>query len=338
MTELVFPRRGRGCSGPAAHAIYREQRKAFCDAILQIRSTLDFDVGSRGWAYIMEGRNVITKFEMDICQGIVNDCRKTGELPLDICLADEARAFENRVDIDDTTPAEEASDAMDRLLSAQRHYNPISFWDYQRCYVQMLVEKSDLRSLFSGVCKELHVPIANAKGWGDLNMRAAMMERFKFWESKGRRCILLYCGDFDPGGLLISDSLRSNIQDMAGAVGWDPENLDIERFGLNYDFIVENNLTWIDNLATSKGKYPLDDPRHNDHLQPYVQDYIAQYGVRKVEANVLVTKPEAGRALCRAAIEKYLSKDRIKKYRADLQSARAEVREEIRRLIAEGAI
>jgi hypothetical protein len=87
---------------------------------------------------------------------------------------------------------------------------------------------------------------------------------------------------------------------------------------------------------TSSGGH-LDDPRHHDHLKPYVQEYIAKYGVRKVEANALVVVPEAGRALCRAAIEKHLDLDRIPGYEAALEEAQDEVAEEVRRLMADGS-
>jgi hypothetical protein len=35
-----------------------------------------------------------------------------------------------------------------------------------------------------------------------------------------------------------------------------------------------HGLTWIDNLETSNGKYPLDDPRHRDYDKPYVYSPI----------------------------------------------------------------
>jgi hypothetical protein len=58
-----------------------------------------------------------------------------------------------------------------------------------------------------------------------------MMKRFAKHEAAGRQMVLLYCGDHDPGGLNISGSLRSNLEDMAGAAGWHPTNLIIDRFG-----------------------------------------------------------------------------------------------------------
>ena len=91
--------------------------------------------------------------------------------------------------------------------------------------------------------------------------------------------MLLYCGDFDPAGLLISNVLRDNLRDLAVAVGWSPDedNLTIERFGLNHDFIVANNITWVDGLKTGGG-LDLEDPNHSDHDKAYVQDYLRLYG------------------------------------------------------------
>ena len=94
-----------------------------------------------------------------------------------------------------------------------------------------------------------------------------MMRRFKMWEARGKQCVLLYCGDHDPGGLQISDFLRCNIAGLAIAVGWTPDSLIIARFGLDYDFIEANNLTWIDNLETSS--------KHPDYSKPYVQNYLS---------------------------------------------------------------
>ena len=165
------------------------------------------------------------------------------------------------------------------------------------------------------------------------------MKRFAHWEAKDKECVLLYCGDHDPGGVHISEFLRSNFEDLADAVGWSPEHLIIERFGLDYDFIVAQGLSWIDNLQTSKkGGYPLDDPRHPDHQKPYVQSYLERFGARKCEANALVTRPDAGRELCRRAILRHIDQDGIREYERRLGEAREELRQEIRRQLDEGAL
>jgi len=154
-------------------------------------------------------------------------------------------------------------------------------------YVQMGVEKSNVKNLFAKTCAGLYVPIANLGGWADLNVRAGFMH-FKEREAQGKQCVLLVFTDHDPGGLHINKFLRSNLEELARAVQWSPDNLIIERFGLDYDFIEREQLTWINNLATSKGEYPLDDKRHLDHFKDYVQSYLRKFGARKVEADALL--------------------------------------------------
>jgi hypothetical protein len=187
-----------------------------------------------------------------------------------------------------------------------------------------LVEKIDLKSLFGHVCASYCVPITNAGGWTDLNSRVAMMRRFKRWEARGRRCVLLYCGDHDPGGLQISGHLRSNMAELSGAVGWSPDRLTIDRFGLNHDFIQEQGPTWIDNLRTAKKKPPNDlaDSKHPDHRKDYVQNYLRRFGSRKCEANALVTRQAAARQLCLEAITRYLPEDAPNAYPAKLAPLR----------------
>ena len=197
----------------------------------------------------------------------------------------------------------------------------------------MLVEKVDLKSLFSPVCAEFYVPIANAGGWPDIGVRAEIMGRFSYWEQRGKRPVLLYCGDHDPGGLAIGESYHKLFADLGRAVGWWPDNLIIERFGLNFDFIERHRLSWINNLATSHGKFPLNDPRHADHGKPYVQTYLEKFGARKVEANALVVRPEAGRDVCRSAILQDVSTRAARAYERDLQKVRESVRLEISRLM-----
>jgi hypothetical protein len=318
----------------AVKAAYQDKVAEFCATILEVRSRLDFDVGSRGWAYILEGERFINKDEIDAAQQLINDCRKSGDLPLDICSEDGKRAAENLEDLD-PDPEEMAADIYDYIRTAERDYTPFSAWDDLDTYVQAATEKSNTKNLFQKPCAGFYVPIANVGGWADLNVRAGFMQRFEQKEAEGKRCVLLYFGDFDPGGLQISDFLRSNFEDMARSVGWSPRNLVIDRFGLNHDFIEREKLTWIDNLATSKGEYPLDDKRHPDHRKPYVQDYLRKYGVRKVESDALLKRPEAGRELCRQAILKYVPANAPRRYQKKLKPMREELRRELDRLLRE---
>ena len=198
-----------------------------------------------------------------------------------------------------------------------------------------MVEKIDLKNLFRSVCEPFCIPIFNGGGWSDLNCRAAMMSRFQIWEGKGKQCVLLSCGDLDPGGVRITEHIRSNLADLSRAVGWSPDNLTIDRFGINDDFIRRHRVPWIDNLHTSRGNFPLDDPRHPDHSKQYVQDYLKRYGARKVEATALVLPRlvRHARALCLRAILKYLPADAPDQYQSSLELPRQEMSAEIWRLL-----
>ena len=330
--DSLLPKRRRGRQSDDAAIEYEEQVAHFCRLIRQIKSEMDFAVGSRGWCYILE-RHGLRKGEFGAAERLIGDCRKSGALPLDICAEDEARRAVGLQVIDNSDIESEAAKWIDYVNNdVHKNYVPINFWNDQKYYVEVAVEKLDLRNLFEPVCKEFYVPIQNFKGWSDLNARAAMMRRFAEHEAAGRRCVLLLCGDHDPGGLHITDKMRKNLADLSGAVGWIPANLIVIRFGLNADFIDANDLTWIDNLETSSGGQ-LDNPEHSDHDKRYVQDYIEQFGVRKCEANSLVVVPTIGRELCRDAIRKFIPADAPARYRRRLSREQAKLREAIWRLM-----
>ena len=52
----------------AVKAAYQDKVAEFCATLLEVRSRLDFDVGSRGWAYILERERFINKDEIDAAQ------------------------------------------------------------------------------------------------------------------------------------------------------------------------------------------------------------------------------------------------------------------------------
>jgi len=331
----LLPKRQRGRQSGVATYEYELKVTEFCRLVLQIQSTMDFSIGSRGWCYVLE-RHGLRKGEFAAAERLITDCRKSGALPLDICAEDESRKTVGLQKLDDPDVEREALSWVDYVRDdAHKQYTPASFWDDLDVYVEMAVEKLDLRNLFEPTCAEFYVPIQNFKGWSDLNARAALMKRFVQHEAAGRRCVLLLCGDHDPGGLLITDTMRKNLADLSGAVGWTPENLVITRFGLNADFIRRHRLTWIDNLITGSGGN-LAAQKHPDHFKPYVQDYLKRFGARKVEANALVVRPEAGRKLCRDAILRYVPADAAENYDERLQDVREEAHREMRRLVRRG--
>ncbi len=324
---MIIPSTGKGRPTPAARSAYDAQVKEFCQTILKIKPRLDFQIGSRGWCYILEQQAGLLKPDFDAAQKLIGDCRKNGLLPLDICAEDEARSFlcEERISGD---IEEEAEDIVESALSWWSDYSGSSFWENQEYYVQMLVEKIDLRSLFEPICRRYRVRLANARGWSDIGQRANLMRHFKLWQASGKKCVLLYCGDHDPSGLAITTYLRDTLAELSPAIGWNPKNLIIDRFGLNADFIENAELSWIDNLLTGSGR-DLGDPKHRDYKKPYVSNYIAKYGKRKCEANALVTQPELGRQLCEEAILKYVSTSAAEDYEKEIGNQRQILKREV---------
>lgn len=336
MVCIPLPRRKRGAQSAEAKESFEQQVSEWCQEIIRIAETMDYKIGARDWCYVLEVAGSLTKGEFDTAEKLITACRKNGMLPVDICGNDNGRPTANLVHIDRTSVKQEAGDIIARIADAHLAYNPFSLWGNQEYYVQMAVEKMGIYSLFEKPTAEFDVPLVNIGGWADVNSRVAAMRRFAYWEARGKKCVLLPFVDHDPGGLRIADFLRKNLADLADAVGWSPDQLIIDRFGLKPDFIRRHRLTWIDNLETSSGER-LDDPDHNDHDKDYVQSYIKKFDVRKVEANALVVCPEAGRELCRQAILKYVSLDAVEEYRRRLAAEQNKVRLAVRRLLRGGA-
>jgi len=293
----------------------------FSQVLKAIQGKIGFKLSSRGWCYQLEGFRLIDKGDFNKIQDIINECRKKGLLPIDFVATEGARNF-NGIEIPDTdTPEEHFRTWLDAALSCEKYYTP-DWWDGEEYYIQMLVEKIDLVTLFENVCKVYHIPIATSKGWSSILQRWDMLERFRDAEHQGLKPVLLYCGDHDPYGLAISDYMRKNLADLYLATNYDSSNIIIDRFGLNYDFIEEHNLTWIDNLISGSGKRP-------DYNDPIVAEYIEQYGERKCEANALVVNPNAAIKLCVDVIEKYLGEDAIDRFKEKRETIRNEINDYI---------
>jgi hypothetical protein len=328
--SLALPTRRRGRQSHAAVARYNQDLRAWCDWLLQIRSSLDFTPGVRGWCYIYEQEHGLSKGDFDRAEELISDCRKSGLLPLDFCALDQARQWVGVEDVDDSTLEEEAEEIIESVHHAHLYWTPLNFWDDKDVYLMLLVEKVDLVSLFSSICREFRIPCANAKGWADINQRAEMMQQFKRMEMLGKQCVLLLATDFDPHGLLIATHLRNNCIEMSEnpEIRWNPDRLIIDRFALTREFIDEQRLPWIDGLITGSGKDLA------DSKERHVQEYISQHGKRKVESNALVVRPDAGRQLLRETIAKYLSADAPLRFERELNAMRQGLRAEVERRLA----
>jgi hypothetical protein len=164
-----------------------------------------------------------TKADFPTIERLFVDLRKSGDLPLDVCAEDEARAADHIESITGEDPDEFAEGWIEHVRNHVHHqYNPASIWEDSEHYVEMWVEKIDLKSLFFDICRRYTIPLINIRGRTCLNSRAGTMRRFQEREDEGKQCVLLYCGDHDPSGLQISKEIRSDMEGMAGATEYSP--------------------------------------------------------------------------------------------------------------------
>jgi len=295
-----------------------EKLREFAEKLMELSDRIGFKVSARGWCYQMESERLINKDEFDKVESWINKCRKKGILPIDFTLEEEGRQFSGVEKPTTQSPVSFMGLYVNASLSAEDYYTP-DWWNGEEFYIQMLVEKIDLKTLFEPICKKYHIPIATSKGWSSMLQRGVYARRFKEAEDKGLRPVLLYCGDHDCDGLRISEFIRSNLEDLKDVVwedgeeGYDPYNLKIVRFGLNADFIEQHKLTWINNLITGSKK-DLANPNHRNFNMPYVRDYIRIYGVRKCEANAIVPLPNIARKLVESAIIDFLGVDAVDRF------------------------
>jgi hypothetical protein len=305
--------------------------REFADKIQILSEKIGFKVSARGWAYQLESERLINKDEFDKVESWINTCRKKGILPLDFTAEEEGRKFSGVEEPDDESPIKFMSRYVNASLTAENLYTP-DWWDGEEYYIQMLVEKIDLKTLFNPVCERFHIPVATSKGWSSMLQRGVYARRFKEAENKGLKPVLLYCGDFDPDGLRISEFIRKNLEDIKdivwedGETGYDPEGLTIIRFGLNHDFIEEHKLTWINNLITGSGKN-LASSSHKNNAMPYVQAYIKNYCVRKCEANAIVPMPVIARRLVENAITDLIGDDAEDRFAEKRENVKEELDE-----------
>ncbi|MDV6034055.1 MAG: hypothetical protein F9B45_28970 [Phycisphaera sp. RhM] len=325
MNLTLPPTNLRGRKRTNALAVFGKGLTAFSSSL-----DLGFKISSRGWCYIFENHGFITKSEFARVEKVINDCRKLGLIDPKFTADDSARSAVGVESLDYDDPSKEAKWLFDAVIEGRiENYTPRSFWEELDIYIEIVVEKIDLVGLFEPLARKYHIPITNARGWADINSRIDLGRRMV--AHKESRKIVLYCADHDPAGLFIESAFAKNLDDIKLATGWTPNedpSFSVHRFGLNFEFIQENQLSWIDNLETSSGK-DLADPRHKSHLTYRVPEYINQFGARKVEANALVVNPAAGRELLESAIRIYIPDSYVEAYESARSMMQTELRAEV---------
>lgn len=318
----------------------KDARFAMGEAIERMSRDTGYKFGPRGWAYYAEGLGLITKGEFDRFEKLLVDMRKDGELDPDVIEPDASRIATHVGDFEGSSYAPEqmakwaVDDISDNLRRWAESYHQHGYWDDLDYYVEMIVEKKDLVQIFKSTADRYNVRITNGKGDTDIHSRLAMLKRFRDHTEAGRRCVLLAVGDHDPKGLFIVEGLRRTLMSCTGIKGlnWWDADFDVVNVGLTEAQIDRMGLMKINNLETGGGK-DLSSPRHPDHYKPYVQDYLANFGVWKCEANALVGYPQKAMDMLEDAITQYIPAEHPDDIEAKNEPAQEAVREEISRLV-----
>ncbi len=329
MTITALPRMGSGRVSETKRLQFHADVREVVAWMQQYVARLGFAPVARSWLYALESEGVITKGDFNWAGKWLADRRKEGLIPFELVGADSTRALTgDDVHDEEETPREYINRQLRDSLDQAKHYWPNSYWKNQSYFPIIWTEKRDLIKLF-----EPELPSAvrrfASKGQADVNSRVALIEECIWADEQGLAPVILYCGDLDPMGVKMSDAILENLMPLAKVLDWEwgleqmADDDRIVRFGLNAEFVDNAGLLWIDGLETSSGDN-LADPNHKHHQFPYVQDYLRQYGTRKVKANALIANPTAARALIRDELWNWLSPAGHRQWEAENKTASAE--------------
>jgi len=325
---IRFPtKKPRGGQRTGADEKHIASLRVFAEDIKEVRKGMDFPLSARGWCYIMEQYGLKKGDFKKYGEKWIRECRVYGFFEPGFILEDESHTVEQQPDkrelVEDFVEYKYDTwqTAGEDFKDSWEFYNGLSFWEGQDYYIQLLVEKVDLKSLFRKICNKYRIPVANLHGFGSLEQKAVMARNFQLAEREGKKTILLACTDHDPPGIIISNLLKGDFEELRIFTGWNPKNLKVERIGLSYTFIQANHLKWVNNLKTASDN-DLSKPSHQHYKTYDVANYIKKYGKRKCEANAIVVVPELGRKMLQDYIDKWLGKNAYEDYMGYLEIER----------------
>ena len=108
-------------------------------------------------------------------------------------------------------------------------------WENQHFYVEVFIEKKALQSVFDAPCFDARVALSPCKGYPSLTHIKKAADRFITARNRGRSCVILYFGDYDPSGEDIPRSIKQTLYDLGAVV-------NVDRIALMKDQVIEWNL------------------------------------------------------------------------------------------------
>lgn len=133
----------------------------------------------------------------------------------------------------DPTDLEEKQDEAKRQVGLWMRSYSKNRWENQPIYPEILIEKKALEGVFAKPCAKWDIAVGACKGYPSLTFLFELSERLREAQTNGKRCVILYFGDYDPSGEDIPRSIGENLQKF-GVYG-----VEIRRIALMEQQVIE---------------------------------------------------------------------------------------------------
>lgn len=118
-------------------------------------------------------------------------------------------------------------------IQAWMYYYSKNRWENQPYYPEVFIEKKALQGVFEKVCILNRVSLGACKGYPSLTFLNEASKRFLLAESRGKKPIILYFGDYDPSGEDIPRAIEDNLIRLGCS------NIEVRRFALMKKQVIE---------------------------------------------------------------------------------------------------
>ena len=228
----------------------QKQSLELLDQVLKVIDSYDFALTLRQIYYQLVAKQIIPN-KQEYYKKLSRVCvagRDEGILP--------EEAFADRLRAVDKPGA--WLDLNSFMETVKRAYNKDK-WNNQPKYLEIWTEKDALRSVLTEITYQYDVSLMVARG--QLS-RTAIYEASERYKAKAdKECFLYYCGDFDPSGLSIYDSIKNRIGNFGISINY-------ERIALTEEQIKKYR------LPSDPGKQS--DPNYNKFVALYGDDKVVE--------------------------------------------------------------
>ena len=150
------------------------------------------------------------------------------------------------------------SDLNEFMQTVKRSYRKDK-WQNQDNYLEIWTEKDALRSVLTEITYQYDVALMVARG--QLSRTEVYKTAGRYKAQSDKKCRLYYCGDFDPSGLSIYDSIKKRVMDFGVSINF-------KRIALTQEQIEKYQ------LPSDPAKQS--DPNYNKFVSIYGSDMVVE--------------------------------------------------------------